>query len=402
MNIKKETILNYTQKFLTLQIFVLLLSCQTVKKQPDKFRSDFNVNIETYFLAEILSIEHRETNKKWEQLKLKTCKEYQPIVAKALTEFGNLAESKIAIETAKLNDTLVRFGYGNNILMGILLEQPEFDLLQKPSSFKFSQTHLKSDKKIVLENIISNYLQVLYNFYKTENIGDFYTKNANFYRGAINEDQSLIPKGFTEAMEEYYGDSREEYVALTSPMMIWPIEDNKARGIGTTVEKDSKKIVYEIMSPYVKVIENQNKNFGYNYKNTAQFLTIHEFGHSFVNSELEPFKKQIENSSYLFTNGLKKIMQTKGIQNWNVYVIETFVRLGEIRIAKIQKDSEREHRLRNYHTNKEFFIFLPQLEEKIIKFEKNREKYPQWKDFIPELLTVFENKTSNFVNERLK
>ncbi|WP_343764799.1 DUF4932 domain-containing protein [Gangjinia marincola] len=394
------------QKLLTLGFLTLLLSCQTEKKQPDKFSADFNKNIETYFLAEILSIDHRNTNKQWEEYKLKTCKEYQPIVAKALADFGNLTQSEIAIETAKLNDTLGSFGYGNDVMMRILLEQPEFDLFQKPSRFKFSQTHLKSDKQIVLENIISNYLQVLYNFYQTENINDFYTKNANFYSGAINEVQTHIPKGFTEAMEEYYGDSREKYVALVSPMMIWPIEGNEGRGIGASVEKDNKKIVYEIMSPYVQVpVDSTKKNytqFGFDYQPRARTLTIHEFGHTFVNRELEPFHKQIENSSYLFTDKLKKIMQTKGIQNWNVYVIESLVRLGEIRIAEIQNDKERADYLRNYHTSLEHFNFLPQLEEKVLQFENNRKKYPMWKDFIPELLGVFEKSTTEYINEKLK
>lgn len=394
------------QRLLTLGILTLFLSCQTVKKQPDKFSTDFNKNIETYFLAEILSIDHRKTNKQWEEYKLKTCKEYQPIVAKALTDFGNLTQSEIAIETAKLNDTLGSFGYGNDVMMGILLEQPEFDLLQKPSGFKFSQTHLKNDKKMVLENIISNYLQILYNFYQTENIDNFYNKNTNFYSGAINEVQTHIPKGFTEAMEEYYGDNREKYVALVSPMMIWPIEDNEGRGIGATVEKDNKKIVYEIMSPYVQVpVDSIKKNyaqFGFDYQPRARTLTIHEFGHSFVNSELEPFQKQIESSSNLFTDRLKKIMETKGIQNWNVYVIESFVRLGEIRIAEIQNDQKRADFLRNYHIQQEHFLFIPQLEKKVIEFENNREKYPRWKDFIPELLSVFEKSTPEFVNEKLK
>ncbi|MFL1897439.1 DUF4932 domain-containing protein [Aquimarina sp. 2-A2] len=394
------------QKLLILGALTFFLSCETVKNQPDKFSTGFNKNIETYFLAEILSIEHRKTNQQWEKYKLKTCKVYQPIVAKVLTDFGNLTQSEIAIETAKLNDTLGSFGYGNDVMMGILLKHPEFDLLQKPSDFKFSQTHLKSDKKIILESIISNYLQILYNFYQTENIDNFYNKNANFYRGSINEVHTHIPKGFTDAMEKYYGDSREKYIALVSPMMIWPIEDNEGRGIGATVKKDNKKIVYEIMSPYVQVpvdsIKNEYNQFGFDYQYRTRTLTIHEFGHSFVNSELEPYQKKIESSSYLFTDRLKEIMTTKGIQNWNVYVIESFVRLGEIRIAEIQNDKERADYLRNYHTNLEHFIFLQQLEEKVIEFENNREKYPMWKDFIPELLNVFTKSTPEFVNNKLK
>ena len=394
------------KKVLISGIFTLVLSCQTVKKQPDKFSSDFSKNIETYFLAEILSIDHRKTNKQWEEYKLKTCMEFQPIVAKALADFGNMIQSEIAIETAKLNDTLVSFGYGNDVMMEILLAQPEFDLLQKPSDFRFSQTHLKIDERIVLENIISNYLQVIYDFYQTEKIDNFFTKNANFYSGAIKEVQTHIPRGFTDAMEEFYGDSSEKYIALVSPMMIWPIEENEGRGIGATVEKGNKKVVYEIMSPYVQVpvvsSQQEYNQFGFDFQPRARTLTVHEFGHSFVNSELEPHQKQIKNSSNLFTDRLKKIMKTKGIQTWNVYVIESFVRLGEIRIAEIQEDKERADYLRNYHTNLEHFIFIPQLEEKAIEFENNREKFPMWKDFIPELLGVFDKSTPEFVNEKLK
>ncbi|WP_299523731.1 DUF4932 domain-containing protein [Winogradskyella sp.] len=394
------------QKLLTLGILTLLISCQTPKKHSDKFFTNFNKNIETYFLAELLSINHRKTNKQWEEYKLKTCKEYQPIVAKALADFGNLNQSKIAIETAKLNDTLVSLGYGNDVMMGILLEQPEFNLLQEPSDFKFSYTHLKNPQKKGLEQLISDYLKLLYNFYQNENIDDFYEKNIRFYNGAINEVQTHIPEGFTEAMEIYYGDDRDEYIALVSPMMIWPIEDNEGRGIAATVKKDGKRIVYEVMSPYVQVPVDFTKNnydqFGFDYQPRARTLTIHEFGHSFVNSELVPYQKQIERHSYLFTDRLEKVMETKGVQDWNVHVIESFVRLGEIRIAEIQNDKKRADYLRNYHTNLEDFIFLPQLEEKIIEFENNREKYPMWKNFIPELLSVFEESTTEFVNKKLK
>ncbi|MDN3593468.1 DUF4932 domain-containing protein [Zunongwangia endophytica] len=393
------------RKLMLLGILISFLSCKTEKKQIDKFNVDFNKNIETYFLAEILSIEHRKTNKQWEEYKLNTCKEYQPIVAKALTYFGDLKQSKIAIKTAKLNDTLISFGYGNDVMMGILLEQPEFNVSKKPSDFKFSQTHLNGEDKNRLEEIISNYLQSLYDFYQTENVEDFYNKNVNFYNGAINEVVSHLPQGFTDAMETYYGDSREKYIALVSPMMIWPIEDNEGRGIGATVEHKNSKIVYEIMSPYVQVPFNSDNEdydkFGFDYKPRATTLTVHEFGHSFVNSELEPYQEKIENSSYLFTDKLKKKMESKGIQTWNVYVIESLVRLGEIRVSEIQNDKERADYLRNYHTNQEDFIFIPQLEKKVLEYENNREKYPMWKDFIPELLEVFRENKSEFVNEQL-
>lgn len=389
-------------RYLFLGVLTLFFSCETDKQKLDKFDADFSENIETYFLAEILSIEYRNKNKQWEEYKLQTVREYQPIVARALSDFGHLSTHNIALETAALNDTLISFGYGNDIMMGILLEQPEFSLSQNPNEFNFPQTHLERESKEHLENIISDYLKSLYDFYHFEDIGAFFQENKKFYNGAISEVKSHIPEGFTDSMELYYGESREKYIALVSPMMIWPIEENEGRGIGATVENNDRKTVYEIMGPYVQVpIKSSTQEyaqFGFDYQPRARTLTIHEFGHSFVNSELEPYQNQVDSYSYLFTDSLKKEMQSKGIQSWNVYIIESLVRLGEIRIAEIQNDKERADYLRNYHVKQEDFIFLPQLENKVIEFENNREQYPMWKDFLPELLTVFEEIDTEFVN----
>lgn len=393
-----------------LVILIPVLSCKmeedsTKETEAEKFETSFNKNIETYFLAEILSIEHRRTNRQWEDYKLKVCREYQPIVARALSKFGNLTQHNFVIETAKLNDTLGSFGFGNDVMMGILLEQPELGSSKEPSYFKLSRTNLKEDRKNRFEQLISNYLDSLYDFYRTEDIEEFFSDNADFYNGAIKEVKSHIPQGFTDAMEIYYGDSRERYIALVSPMMIWPIEANEGRGIGATVKNGNEKTVYEIMSPYVKVpvdsIRTEYDQFGFDYRPRARTLTIHEFGHSFVNSELEPYREQIESSAYLFTEKLKKAMKSKGVQNWNTYVIESFVRLGEIRIAEIQNDKKRANKLRDYHINEEHFVFLPKLESKVIEFENDREQYPMWKDFIPELLKVFDRHNAKFVDKRL-
>ncbi|MEZ4803102.1 MAG: DUF4932 domain-containing protein [Gelidibacter sp.] len=384
---------------------VVLFSCKTAKKQTFNFEATYNQNTETYFLAELLAVKHRKTNVQWEHYKLETCQQYQPVVKLALDTFDTDDTSEFAKLTARFCDTLVSYGYGNDIMMPILLQLPEFNQHQKSETFKLSNLPIDSQKKMELKHIISNYLDVLYQFYVDQDVESFFKKHNSFYMGAINELKEIIPSDFTNAMQTYYGEQRYKYVALISPMEIWPIEEHEGRGISATVETDGKKTVYELMSPYVKVpIDNSGlyNSYGFNYEPTARFLTIHEFSHSFVNSSLEIYREQIEASSNLFTESLKEKMASKGVGNWYTYVIESFVRLGEIRIAAIQKDYEREKRLRIYHTETEHFIFLPQLEEAILNYEKNRDTYPLWKDYIPKLLDVFAKYDSTFVDEALK
>ncbi|MDD7887191.1 DUF4932 domain-containing protein [Flavivirga sp. 57AJ16] len=393
------------EKLIIALLLLAFCSCKTSKKQLSNFDATYNQNTETYFLAELLAVKHRKTNAQWENYKLATCQKYQPIVKFALDKFETDDNAEFAKQTAKFCDSLVSFGYGNDIMMPILLQIPEFNQHQKPETFKLPDLPIGTKKKMELEQIISKYLDVLYQFYLNQQVELFFKEHIYFYEGAINELNTLIPSDFTNAMESYYGEKRYKYVALVSPMEIWPIEENEGRGISATVEIDGKQIVNEIMSPYVQVPINESNtynSYGFNYEPTARFLTVHEFSHSFVNPSLEDYRTQIELSSTLFTETLKKKMDSKGVGNWYTYVIESFVRLGEIRIAAIQKDVEREKRLRKYHTETEYFIFLPQLEQSILEFESNRRKYPMWKDYIPKLLEVFAKNDSTFVNNKLK
>ncbi len=388
-----------------LLLTLFFISCQKPQKQTSNFEVGYNENIETYFLAELLAVKHRKTNAQWETYKLKTCKEYQPIVKLALDRFDTEENDNFAKKTAMLCDTLVSYGYGNDILMPILLQIPEFNQHQKPEKFTLPDLPITSQKKAELSEIISQYLDTLYKFYTQEHMELFIKENLDFYTGAINEIKTIIPTDFAHAMQSYYGEKRYKYVALVSPMEIWPIEENEGRGISATVEKDSGKTVYEVMSPFVQVPINESHSYneyGFNYAPTARFLTIHEFSHSFVNPALEEYRKQIELSSHLFTDSLKEKMASKGVSSWHTYLIESFVRLGEIRIAAIQKDDKREKRLRKYHTATEHFIFLPQLEKSILEFENNRQKYPRWKDYIPKLLEVFEKSNPAFVDKALQ
>ena len=94
-------------------------------------------------------------------------------------------------------------------------------------------------------------------------------------------------------------------------------------------------------------------------------------------------------------------MDSKGVQSWEVYIIESIVRLGEIRVAELQNDKKRANELRKYHIDVEHFIYLPLLEEKIILYESDRKKYAKLANFLPELLTVFENSDIEFINKKL-
>lgn len=362
----------------------------------------YNKNIETYFLAEILSAEHRKNNKDFELYKIKECSVYQPIVKKALEKYERLKNSDIAVSTAKLNDILIeKYGSWNDILMTPLMYHKEFPATDWINDYKFENNNLTKEQNREATDLIKNYLSELSKFYVKENIAQFFNENKNFYNGGIQEYNKQIPARFTNAMEQFYGEGFNAYTILISPMMMWPIENNEGRGIAAEVIlKSGKKNIYEVASPFVKV--EKPGEFGYNNQFQARFLSVHEFGHSFVNKEVYKHKDRLVKFKDLFEKSKlqEAMIKTGGYGDYQTCVAEHLVRLGEIQTARIQKDPERAQRLEDYHL-KNNFIFLPQLEEKIKEYNANRKKYKTFGDFVPQLLDIFENTDIEFINNAL-
>ncbi|ASK29131.1 hypothetical protein CEY12_02975 [Chryseobacterium sp. T16E-39] len=386
-----------------LTLFSILFFIQSFsQKNTSKFQVTYNRNIETYFLAEILSAEHRKINKDFELFKIKECSTYQPIVKRALAEYGKLNNSKIALLTAELNDRLIqKYGIGNDVMMKPLLYHSEFPSNEWINDYTFTSSTLTSEQEKEVTVLIKTYMAELRQFYISENIGSFFSQNKSFYEGGTKEYYEQIPANFTEAMEQFYGEHFSSYTVLISPMMMWPIDGNEGRGIGTDIINPSgNKSIYEITSPFVEVED--HSGFGYNNTFQAQFLTVHEFGHSFVNKEVYKQKDKLGKFKELFEKSkLKEIMiKTGGYGDYQTCVAEHLVRLGEIQTTKIQKDFTRAKRLEDYHL-KNNFIFLPQLEKKISEYNLNRAKYKTFGDFVPQLLEVFENSNIEFINHEL-
>lgn len=386
-----------------LTIFVVLFfTLSFSQKKASKFSVSYSKNVDTYFLAEILSAEHRKINKDFELFKIKECSTYQPMVKRALEKYGHLKNSKIAYLTAQINDTLLeKYGIGNDAMMKPLLSHKEFPLKGWNDEYVFEKNTLTKDQNEEVTSLIKRYISELELFYDKESVNVFFKENTAFYQGGIEEYNRQIPPNFTSAMEKFYGESFYNYTVLISPMMMWPIDGNEGRGIGTDVQhKSGNKSIYEIASPFVRV--EKEGQFGYNNEFQARFLTVHEFGHAFVNKEVYKHKDQLEKFRDLFEkSNLKEIMtKTSGVADYQTCVVEHLVRLGEIQTAHIQNDLDRAKKLESYHL-KNYFIFLPQLEEKIKEYYADRIKYKTFGDFVPELIKVFEDSNIEFINKEL-
>ena len=213
-----------------------------------------------------------------------------------------------------------------------------------------------------------------------------------YYEGAIQEiskiamDIDLVGK-----MEEYTNQINDRYVISPEPLFItggW-------RGIGPSIKTDDISIAYQLISPSDKIdltnfSTDSVKQFGYKDKEFIRNLCVHEFGHSFVNASFynQEISDYIQFHEAQLTKEIKETMQQEGMGSLTGYLVEHVVRLLEIRIASIYFGNENAQKIRSENKG---FVFLAEMENKLIdEFEKNREKYPTYADFIPELIKVVE------------
>jgi len=233
-------------------------------------------------------------------------------------------------------------------------------------------------------------------------VGKYLYDNKAFYEGALDEVQKYVRVKAFPFMEKYYGEKFYQYSLYIMPLMpITPGEDNY-RAFGPTMHLPMGRVSAMVFSSSRMLsLKSSLKNyakFGFDNPEVTHFLTVHEIGHSFVNPHVLPMQAELDHDTALFTSSLKKALESSYISNWQICVVEHLVRLGEIRIALAMKDTAEANRLRNLHIKSFGFVLLPLLEKKMEVYEANRDRYPNFNSFLPEIFLVFHSLTPKDVD----
>jgi len=376
----------------TLVLIAITTDAQITERISKKVTLSVNTNIETYFIAEKLAVEHIGnyvfSNKN-------TQFTHQPIVYFAQKEFAPWTNSPVIIRIAEILKQLRDIFHDNAQTLEYLLYKNQFPYAgfrwPVPSNIgAFDSTRYHGSKPLVIELTDS-----LASFYRQAQVGLFLKRNAFFYQGALNEARSHINPKAIPYMEEWYGEHFAGYELYLMPgMPITPGDDNY-RAFGPTLISPKGKVSAMVFSSSIQLpllnSLKEYKHFGFDNAQVTRFLTVHEIGHSFVNPVLKPMAGEIQLDTALFTPSLAKALAPSYIDSWQNCLIEHLVRLGEIRISVAMSDQDEATRLRKLHVNEFKFALLPFLEKTIIGFETDRSKYPDFKTFLPEIFKALHN-----------
>ena len=386
-----------------LSLIILLCSAQYCFAQynvklSDKVAVAINTNLETYFFAEKLAVEHMNDfvfdHKDWDYA-------HQPIVHFGFLRFKPYINTPVIVRIAALLKEVKNAYQDNSPVMNYLLNQKEF-----PSKGPLYKELPIDPAHPSMKAVLAELTDSLRSFYQLAKVGAFIAENAAFYQGALREVEKDIDAASFPALEKWYGKIFPAYKIYLAPgMPVTKGEDNyrafapsimSAKGVIPAMVMSSDRML--LLEPSLSAYE----TFGFDNQGVTHLLTKHEMGHSFVNPLVAVYADCLKSDSALFTPALRQLLSPRYIHDWHVCVIEHLVRLGEIRTAVSMKNLPEAGRLRWLHIYAEKCVLIPLLENEIRKYERNRKRYPNLENYLPELMTYFHSLTPAMINEQVE
>jgi hypothetical protein len=252
---------------------------------------------------------------------------------------------------------------------------------------------------------VNDYIKAVNDFYKAAELDNFFEENQSYYNMVENQVRKNLPdKGFVQLMEYYYGKEHARYTLVPSPAML------EFSGIGAAAFTENGVEVFNIFGASLnRVVKDSIEagkrdfspgDFTFDVPERIRELTVHEFGHAFINPVAEQYRDQINQYSYLY-NPIKDEMTKLSYLNWWDCAVEHFVRAGEIKIAKAIGNEENAQRLMQEYIQTYYFLYLPEILNALEKYDENRSIYSNIDDFFSELISAFKDVDSNVALKRI-
>lgn len=227
--------------------------------------------------------------------------------------------------------------------------------------------------------LVDRFMNQLNQFCKDANFDQFLADNAYVYQKATAEVARNLPDAsFIPALETYYGARKHSYNIVLNPFYKtdW--------GMGWETPSPEGMDIYNISAPLSKATISEDQRVvspGFDSPTEIRRLSVHEFGHSFVNplANQATYKLQIER----FNNLYEPIEGEGQYRDWHTQFCEYVVRAGEVRIALVMNDPAAAKATEARNTK---WRYLSHFTNQLARYEQNRRKYPTFDAFFPDLI----------------
>jgi hypothetical protein len=199
----------------------------------------------------------------------------------------------------------------------------------------------------------------------------FFQAHKSLYDTLIAEVDSLFEgKNYVRAIEDYYGESRNSYNFILSPLF--------SGNYGIPIKTEEEFDLYAVIGP----CSIKGKRTTFACLDYLESMTLHEWSHPFVNPLVDQNYELFKKSIALF-EPIKRMMQRQAYPTWRIALYEHLVRAcGEIHLrAKLHRDFKKEKAL-EYHEGKGFW-YIGCIDSLLDVYENQRKQYPTFSQFVP-------------------
>jgi hypothetical protein len=140
-------------------------------------------------------------------------------------------------------------------------------------------------------------------------------------------------------------------------------------GFGKTVRKT--RMICNVFAPFsFQNFDSGALDLGFNYPDKIRNLTVHEFGHSFVNPAVDALPGELIRSTEYLYGPIKEEMIKHSYTSWTQCLYEHFVKAGEVIIAEKLGDTAKAQSLMTDFVNTGF-IYVPSIVEEMRAYDKD-------------------------------
>jgi hypothetical protein len=226
------------------------------------------------------------------------------------------------------------------------------------------------DAKEARRNVIL-FLEGFNGFCKEIDFDQYMIDSKIYYDRSIEELRKVLPKqDFIDMMEIFYRAEFESYALV--PSLTIP----KGMGFGLRYTFDERTNVFNVFGAFdFQTFNDPSKlKMGFDNEQRLRELSVHEFGHSFVNPIVVKLPEETFTKTEKLYEPLKAKMEEQGYNDWKVCVYEHFVRAGEIFISEKLGDKEWTEKLEKEYVRDRQFKYIPIILPELRKFSEGKYK----------------------------
>ncbi|GAB6099919.1 hypothetical protein JCM16358_17980 [Halanaerocella petrolearia] len=223
------------------------------------------------------------------------------------------------------------------------------------------------------------------------NFKQFFNEHRQELEGHLNQTvEDFDSKKVIRWLRKFFGWSGDEFHVVLAPAMF------PGGGYAATINKDNgESIIYQV----VRERGRSNKEPEFQTGSKLERLTLHEWGHSFVNPSLEKYSDIMEKLNLKkFYKPVAEEMKNQAYGSVEFFFNEQVLRAVTCLAGKDLYGKEIYEKLVKYHKRKGFYLTeftIKQLEY----YRNNRDKYKTFREFVPYLFREYNRNQERLLGE---